>query len=1112
MASSNSSVVTTSYLLGNLHCPSCVSYIKSLLLEAYGEAISWVSPNLVTSVVTIEHSGMPTTLVQSIRNTLEEAGFEVCGVRTDSKDHPEDDIEPVHTVGNNKQSNMSSAWARYWLPAGASSSSRVRSAADIHVENCKACQMSISNTDGSPDGLSKQNNQQSRPTLSHEGKDANYDDLKEIAVDPEEAATYQATLSIGGMTCAACVRTIKDELEKYDWIENVVINLLTNSGTVQYHDSSHSQDLVQAIEDMGYDAELDKMIQLQDDQNKASDEGRDMEIKIDGMFCIRCAGRIDQTLSTFPSGDITIVQLPTLERSILKIRYTPRAPDFTIRHILEAITAADENISASIYHPPTLEERSKMIKLRHQRQLLQREILTVIIAIPTFILGIVYMSLVPESNPSRQYLMKPWSNGISRNDVALAILATPVYFFAADIFHTRAIKEMRTLWRRGSKAPFLARFYKFGSMNMLMSLGTTIAYISSIIQMIVAGATGEMHLSSDELYFDSVVFLTMFLLAGRLIEAYSKSKTGDAVEALANLRPTTASLIEQDKLSGKSNTKPVGHDLLECGDVVRVPHGSSPPADGVVIEGEGRFDESSLTGESVPVVKKEGDNVYAGTINKSEAIVIRITKIGGNSMLDQIVEVVREGQTKRAPMEQIADTLTTYFVPIITLIALVTFVIWMALAFTILAPEQDTNSSGARVAFAFRFAISVFVVACPCGLALAAPTAIFVGGGLAAQHGILAKGGGEAFEMASKVDCVVFDKTGTLTMGGAPQVTDSVFYVSDIPNCDENRLKSILKGLEENSTHPIASAIVGFCGEGVHSAELEDVQELPGLGMSAFANGRSLEVIAGNERLMRNKGVYIPESTLETLHQWKTEAKSVVLVGAKDSSKPDWTLAAILSISDPLRPEAAPVIKKLRSSGVQVWVLSGDNAVTANAVASRVGVDPVNVLAEVLPSEKASKISYLQSIARTNRKGDRRGMVAMVGDGINDSPALTKADVGIAVGSGSDIAISSAAFVLTTSKLTAVLTLLDLSKVVFRRIKFNFGWAMIYNLLAVPIAAGCLYAVKTGDGSRVTLDPVWASLAMALSSISVILSSLSLRARVPGIGFRAQNIIDRTEA
>ncbi|WAO86536.1 Hypothetical protein NCS54_00381400 [Fusarium falciforme] len=1104
-------VVTTSYLLGNLHCPSCVTLIRSLLQETYGDNVLWVSPNLVTSVVTVEHKDNTPASVRNMEKTLEDVGFEVCGVNTTASSS----IDLYHTsqvdLGESSRAmehpnGFIDSFFQLWRPKPSPSAAEAARAA--HIENCEACRSEAIGQDVKHyenEKLARTSSKISDTSTKHSSLPY---PLQKVVTDTTPSSLWRVTLSVGGMTCAVCVNTITEEIQKYPWISKVVVNLVSNSATVDYTDGDRTQDIVDAIEDLGYDAAIDQVVNLEE-QKQSADE-REVEIRVDGIFCSRCPDRIITTLKGLAPDRLQIYQEPTVKNPIVRLRYTPKAPEFTVRHILQAIEAADEALKASIYHPPTLEERSRAIRAKHQRALLYREILTIIFAIPTFVLGIVYMSLLPNSNHGKMYLMKPWTSELSRLDIALFILATPVYFFAADVFHVRAIKEVRTMWRSGSRMPVIQRFYRFGSMNMLVSLGTSIAYFSSVAQMIAAATTSRHHQGSGaEMYFDSVIFLTMFLLAGRLIEGYSKSKTGDAVEMLGKLRPTTALLVEKDK-AGIQTTTTVPVDQLDTGDVIRIPHGASPAADGIIVTGETNFDESSLTGESRLIKKAEGDQVFAGTINKSSAITVRVTGTSGKSMLDQIVQVVREGQTKRAPIEQIADLLTTYFVPVITLVAILTWVVWMVVGFSNAVPDHKAESSGGWVVFALQFAIAVFVVACPCGLALAAPTAIFVGGGIAAKHGILAKGGGEAFEKASKIDCVVFDKTGTLTEGGEPQITDAaVFPDGSADEKERGALMSALKAVEESSSHPIAKAIVSFCGADTQAADVEGLEELPGRGMKASYKGtdnQPCDIIVGNELLMQDFSVVISGRVSSLLQTWKTEAKSVALVATKPSAGDTWTLVAALSISDPIRREAVAVIRALTARGTQVWMLSGDNATTARAVAQRVGIPASNVFAEVLPSDKAAKIASLQASLHARGSTTRRAMIAMVGDGINDSPALTTADVGIAIGSGSDVAISSAAFVLATSHLAAVVTLLDLSRAVFRRIRVNFAWAVVYNMIAVPVAAGCLYPITTGDGSHVKLDPVWAALAMALSSISVVLSSLSLRAGIPGVGFRHREV------
>jgi len=945
------------------------------------------------------------------------------------------------------------------------------------------------------------------------GYEATLDTVTDLAEEKKPKAqkpsnVWRATLAIGGMTCAACVGSITKTLRGKDWVKDITVNLISNSAVVDFQGLGNKDKIVEAIEGAGYEAVMDTVVSLAEEAPEQHE--RTAEILIEGIYCDHCPPRVANSLAGFRR-KLHVITPPTRQKPIMKISYVPDAPSFTIRQILAAIEASDSEFSASIYHPPTLEELSKRLQRQHQKQIFRRVLFAGLVCIPSFVIGIVFMGLLPEDNHSKHLMMEPWVSGISRAQMALFIMATPVYFFAADQFHRRAFKEIRTLWRRGSRVPVIQRFYRFGSMNTLMSLGTTIAYISSVSQMIAAAVDHSKPVQDSNFYFDSVVFLTFFLLLGRLIESYSKSKTGDAVEALAKLRPTTATLVEWYGTDKEADVN-VNADMLEFGDIVRVNHGGSPPSDGIVVQNESNFDESSLTGESRLVKKVPGDEVFSGTVNKDASVLVRITGAAGQSMLDQIVKVVREGQTKPAPIEEFADILTAYFVPMVVLIAIITWITWMSVGFAGRIPGHFLDiTSGGWVAFSLQFAISVFVVACPCGLALAAPTAIFVGGGLAAKYGILAKGGGVAFEKASRIGCVVFDKTGTLTVGGEPRITDSEVYAEGEEA--EAALLAALKAVEESSSHPIAKAIVAFCtGKTSSKAQIDNLQEIPGKGMKA-TSGEAFEIIVGNEPFMKDHSVVISESASAVLQQWKSEAKSVALVSTKPvqgSGSDTWTLAAVLAISDPIRPEAPAIVRALESRGTSVWMLSGDNETTAVAVAAQIGIPAEQVIAGVLPTGKAEQIKYLQNVLKAPVDGNResssrRALIAMVGDGINDSPALAMADVGVAIGSGSDVAISTADFVLVKSDLRAVVNLLDLSKTVFRRVKFNFGWALVYNVIAIPVAAGVLYPI-TNNGNHVRLDPVWASLAMALSSISVVLSSLALKSTILGLGYKERKI------
>ncbi|KAF2836226.1 heavy metal translocatin [Patellaria atrata CBS 101060] len=957
-------------------------------------------------------------------------------------------------------------------------------------------------------------------SIENAGFDAAVEHLEEL--NPSKAHPPQlghdrwlATYAIGGMTCAACVGNITQALQQHGWIESVDVNLISNSASIVFQGKDHLSTIKETIEDVGYDATLDNIINAAVEVK--DDVARSVSIRVDGMFCSHCPNRILQALKETYGPRLDIETIEASRTTNFKMSYLPQAPDFTIRHILASIAALNPDFDPYVYHPQSLEDRAREMHLRERRRILLRLALSVTVAIPTFLIGVVFMALFPMGNFSRHYLMQPmWAGSVSRGQWALFILATPIYFFAADVFHRRALKEVYSMWRPGSRTPVLRRFIRFGSMNMLMSLGTSIAYFASVAELSL-GASGAVIIHDGDFYFDAVVFLTMFLLTGRFLEAYSKAKTGDAVASLGKLRPEHATLVDPSA----GGDQKIAVDLLDVGDIVRIPQGTSPPFDGVVVEGDTNFDESSLTGESRLISKTVGDEVFSGTVNRLGPISIKLTRTSGKSMLDQIINAVREGQTKRAPVERVADIITGSFVPIVVLIAVTTWIVWLTLGTTGALPKDYRGDDKINWAlWSVRFAISVFVIACPCGIGLAAPTALFVGGGLAAHHGILVKGGGEAFQEASGLDCIVFDKTGTLTQGGDPAVLD----FEKLSEVDEKTLLGMTKKMEESSSHPIAGAIASYCSaRSPVSMEPTFIDEIPGKGLKGEFRTESgvTEVIIGNETLMADFHVAVDQPTGELLDIWKRQGKSVALLAiappvasdadVTEASSTTWMLAAAFSISDAIREEARPTVAALQSRGIAVWMLSGDNHITATAVGAEIGIDASNIIAGVLPDQKAEKIQFLQKSLPKRRGRKGRAIVAMVGDGINDSPALAMADVGIAIGSGSDVALSSASFVLISSNLTSLLVLIDLSRKVFRRVWFNFGWALVYNVVAMPIAAGVLYPVKTPGGGRIKLAPAWAALAMALSSVSVVCSSLLLRSKVPGVGFRVSKEVQTVQ-
>jgi Cu+-exporting ATPase len=949
-------------------------------------------------------------------------------------------------------------------------------------------------------------------------EDAGYDvSLSEVESLGGKKATneqiWKATFSITGMTCTACVRSLTAGLEQPEWIQSAQVNLISNSATVTFKGTKDSvQDIIAIIEDLGFDASTEQINSIDAIEQQTLE--RKVILRMTGMYCHHCPPRILQALSTTFGDQVKIDEECSMTNPLLRLSYKPQVPTLTLRHILNTINNLDTQVQASIFSPPTIEQRSNEIHAAERKKILLRFLLCVVTAIPTFIIGIVYMTLVNHNNATRKYLAQHiWAGTVSRADWALFILGSTIYFFAADIFHIRSLQGVYLMWKPSSRTPLHHRLLRFGNMNMLISLGTSVAYFASIAALAInATSRDETQTQGQAYYFDSVVFLTLFLLGGRGMEAWTKAKTGDAVSALGSLRPDTALLVSSSADSTTLETTPT--EVLEVGDVVRVLQGASPPFDGIITTGTTKFDEASLTGESRLVSKQPGDSVFSGTINKGAPIDIRLTSISGTSMLDQIIRVVREGQSKRAPVERVADILTSRFVPLIVGLGIVTWLIWLSLGVSRALPQSYLDSNiGGWPFWSLQFSIAVFVVACPCGIGLAAPTALFVGGGLAAKHGVLVKGGGEAFQEASMLDCIVFDKTGTLTMGTAPAVAEcKVFGHGDV-----KRALAMARALEENSSHPVARAVVEYSKAQVldgESIQAVDVEEIPGKGLQGtFIKDSETQITAiiGNEALMADFNLHLYLESRDLIESWKQQGKSIALLSTSSSPGTAFTLLAAFAIADPLRPEAATVVKWLQKQGLQVFMISGDNATTADSVGAAVGIPTSNIMAGVLPEQKADKIKYLQqTLTPRHSRGlmwsrKQRATVAMCGDGINDSPALATADVSIAIGSGSDVALSTASFVLVTSDLRALVTLLELSRVVFRRVVLNFAWALVYNLVALPVAAGALYAITSG-GKHVRLDPVWASLAMALSSVSVVSSSLLLRTKIPLVGFRASKI------
>ena len=1143
---------TSTILAGNIHCASCVTYIYGLLAP-YSHAIRDIEVSVVTGEVHIVHD--QTISVGEICKLLEDGAFEVHSATSKIVGAATGEEYRTH------QSNSRPLWAQILGSYSSDPRCLELPRKRKHKENCEVCKK-----EAEADKIMKaQDDKMQNVDMEQVGELQNPERIN-------SSARYKrkAILSIGGMTCASCTGSIEAGLRELPFIHSIEVALMTNSATVVYDGAENLNDIEQAVEDIGFDCtiESDGAIQEASKEKQSDDQSRTIVLRIDGMYCKHCPWKITSGLDKVYGSTIKMDSTFGLSSPLLHVSYKPEIPHFTIRSIVNTIIDIDPAFKTSLYRPAP-EERSQEMQRRESYRLLLRILFTFSIAIPTFLIGVAWMSLVPASNSVRRFFEEPtWAGSVARRDWALLILATPVMFYGADVFHTRALKEIRSLWRRSSRVPILRRFYRFGSMNLLVSAGTSVAYFSSIAILIIAGTSrSEGMMSHSQTYFDTVVFLTFFILIGRWLEAYSKAKTGNAVALLGGLKPSEALLIESDLRPtsiatsvsgniekhitdpGKQVITPIDAFLLEAGDVVSVRHGTSPPADGVVVSGSTQFNESSLTGEARPIQKHKGDEVFAGSINIGSVIEVRVTDVGNTSMLDQIVSVVREGQTKRAPVERVVDVVTAYFVPIITALAILTWLIWLTLGETGALDIKYLRSTqqGGWPFWSLEFAIAVFVVACPCGIGLAAPTALFVGSGLAAKHGILARGGGEAFQEASSVDAVVFDKTGTLTVGGDLTVTDHEVLVKD----EEVALAWLFaKALEEASTHPLARAILRLSSSQSPDDTLStmEITEKAGKGLqSKVSSSRGeYEAALGSEAFIQSllpsdDNDYFADATTS---KWKAQAKSVAVLAIRSCSESVWRVAIMFAIADPIRPSTIPTLQALENRNIPVYMLTGDNPITAAAVATTIGIPSHHVFAGVLPVEKAEKIKWLQSNvpkrtppsiiskwlptrlssstlkARSRNSSQRRekATIAFLGDGINDAPALTAASVSIALAhpSASDIALTSSSFILlsspsssppppssnptthniegantpTTDHLSTLLTLLTLSTRIFNRVKLNFAWAVVYNAILVPVAAGVLFRVRE-EGWR--LGPVWGSAAMAASSVSVVLSSLALR-------------------
>mgnify|MGYP001003720461 CR=1 FL=1 len=809
------------------------------------------------------------------------------------------------------------------------------------------------------------------------------------------------TLSITGMTCAACARAVERGVKKLDGISSAVVNIATNKLAVEYDDGTVSLDAIkEAVRKAGYGVLEEK-----------SDAMRDVTIPISGMTCAACAKAVERAIGKLPG-----IEEVNVNFAAEKARVVYDSSRTRISEIKDAIAKA--GYKALEIETGKQVDKEKELREKERKTLWTKFLVAIIFAIPLLYISMGHMVGLPMPD----FLMPemhPLSFGLAQLFLVIPIMVAGYRFYTVG---------------------FGKLFRGEPNMDSLIAVGTSAAFLYGIyaIIQIMNGNTKY----ANELYFETAGVIIAFIMLGKYLESVSKGKTSEAIKKLMGLTPKTATVIHQ----GKEMVIPI--EEVEVGDILLVKPGEKIPVDGEVVEGRTSVDESMLTGESIPVEKNVGSKVIGASINKNGTIKFKATKVGKDMVLAQIIKMVEDAQSTKAPIAKMADVISGYFVPVVIAIAVISGIAWYL--------------SGKPVVFSLTIFISVLVIACPCALGLATPTAIMVGTGKGAEHGVLIKSG-EALEVAYKIQTVVLDKTGTVTEG-KPVVTDIIATES----LDETELLRLSASSEKGSEHPLGEAIVNYAREKkIDLADVEAFEAIPGQGIEVTIQGKRM--LLGNRKLMDEKNIEI--TLQEESDRLAGEGKTPMFVAI------DGKLAGVIAVADVMKPSSRRAIELLHQMGIEVVMITGDNRRTAEAIAKQAGVD--RVLAEVLPQDKANEIKKLQSEGKK---------VAMVGDGINDAPALAQADIGIAIGSGTDVAMESADIVLMRSDLMDVPTAIHLSKRTIRNIKQNLFWAFGYNTAGIPIAAGVLH-IFGGP----LLNPMIAAGAMAFSSVSVVSNALRLK-------------------
>ncbi len=830
-------------------------------------------------------------------------------------------------------------------------------------------------------------------------------------------ATKSVTLPVHGMTCASCVSHVEKALGQLDGVHQARANLAAGKALVEYDPARVDLSLMErAVSDVGYEV------------------GREQAtLTIRGMTCASCVSHVEKALVELDGVAGATVNLAA---GTARVDYFPGSVTLgdMKRAVRNAGYEAEEHAEGQVALDREREAREEEIN-RQKRNMLIAWPLAILIMAGTFREYWVLSSFMPE---------------FLGNRLVLGLLTTPIVFGPGRQFFVKSFRGL---------------LHGVTDMNLLYATGIGAAYFIAVLNTLWpdAGFGGP-----RATFFESAALLTAFIILGRFLEALTRGRTSEAIRKLMSLQAKTARVIRD----GQEIEIPA--DEVEVGEVVVIRPGESVAVDGVVMEGYSSVDESMITGESIPVEKKVGDQVIGGTINKAGAFRFRATKVGKDTALAQIIKLVEDAQGSKAPIQKLADWVAGHFILGVHLLAVVVFVFWFFLGYErFFTPDSSflltPGTLGAIGVFGFSLlmSVTVLIISCPCAVGLATPAAMMAGTGKAAEHGILFKGA-DAVETATKLSAIVFDKTGTLTRG-KPSVTD-VLVGGDLSDEVVLQLAAVA---EKNSEHPLGEAIVrGAADAGLEVADADRFQSIPGHGVQAQIQGQ--EVLLGNRKLMRERGIDFHE-LLGKAEELEKAGKTVMFVAL--AGRP----AGIIAVADTLKENSRDAVARLHRLGLQVLMITGDNRRTAEAIAKQVGID--RVLAEVLPQDKAEEVKKLQA------EGKR---VAMVGDGINDAPALAQADVGIAIGSGTDVAKETGHVILMKEDLRDVVTAIEVAKATMRKVKENLFWAFIYNTLGIPVAAGLAYPVFGW-----VVSPELASAFMAISSVTVTMNTQLMRRFVP---------------